>query len=519
VRQRFNSSMMHRTKQALVALALVAVAASVQAQTAADFAQRRTVLVPSGEGLLALPLDEAVYRAAQTPDLRDLRVFNSAGEALPWTRLPAPPTARPAPVVLPLVVLPAEAQPRDALLNDFRLRIEKSGPRATIELTPVPSAAVTTAAAGASPRSDTYLIDARGNKGERGELVLQFAPGAPGFAGRVELQGSEDLVEWRLIASGPLVFSQQFAEPFERNVLTLPAVPSFLRVQTSHTVNPTGPLLSGANFIGAATATAPLRSALAVTTESASVFVVELPVGLPATRLHVRAARDNVAVRARLLRHDDDPALPRARLGLQPRRAPERWQPFGVIDVFRLDRNGAMIENSPVPLPPRINALRIELLDGATFGGELPIVEVEWQPERIAFAARAPGPYTLAVGLAEAKPGPQLAPAVLPADDPAGTRLQRAQLEPLAPLIATGGGVLGSATAPASTKSASAPRLLLWALLLGAVALLAAMAWQLGRQLQRGGRAPEAQGEQSTQANAGSEHDAQAADVSDKSRR
>jgi hypothetical protein len=52
----------------------------------------------------------------------------------------------------------------------------------------------------------------------------------------------------------------------------------------------------------------------------------------------------------------------------------------------------------------------------------------------------------------------------------ADTRLQRAQLEPLAPLIATVGGVLGSATAPASTKSVSGPRLLLWVLLLGAVA-------------------------------------------------
>jgi hypothetical protein len=101
----------------------------------------------------------------------------------------------------------------------------------------------------------------------------------------------------------------------------------------------------------------------------------------------------------------------------------------------------------------------------------------------------------------------------------AGTRLQRAQLEPLAPLIATVGGVLCSATAPASTKSASAPRLLLGVLLLGAVALLGAMAWQLGRQLQRGGRAQEAQGAQSTQANEGSEHDAPVAEVADQPRR
>ncbi len=457
-----------------------------QAQAPAEFAQRRGVVV-AGEGLQALQLDEAVYRAAQTPDLRDVRLFNAAGEALPWMRLAAPPPPRPAPAALPMVTLPAEALARQDLINDFRLRIEKNGPRATIELTPVPALRTTTAAgqAAAPIRSGGVLLDLRGVRGERGHLALQFAPGAPDFAGRVDLFASEDLVDWRMVTSGPLVVSRQFNAPVERNQFSLAAAPSFLRVQPAQSPDAIGPQLAGASFTAAKGTAEPTRSSLAVTTEAPGVYLVEVPVGLPAARVVVLPQRENTAVRARVLRYEDDPALPRARLGLQPRRAPERWVPVAVINVFRLVRDGAVIETPPLPLPARTTALKIELLDGDSLGDEAPMVLAEWQPERIAFAARGPGPYILAVGLADAKPGPQLASEVLPPDDPAGARLPLARLDPLAPAIAGPTKFADPAAVATMPGKASAPRLLLWGLLLGAVVVLAAMAWQLGRQLKR----------------------------------
>ena len=48
-------------------------------------------LTTERDGLHALEIPEAVYRAAQTRSLTDMRILNARGEALPIGFLPAPP--------------------------------------------------------------------------------------------------------------------------------------------------------------------------------------------------------------------------------------------------------------------------------------------------------------------------------------------------------------------------------------------------------------------------------------------
>ena len=67
-------------------------------------------------------------------------------------------------------------------------------------------------------------------KDRKGRVVLAFAPSAADYAGRVELLGSDDLVNWRALASGPLAHERRLGDVIERNRFEVQAPPSFLRV-------------------------------------------------------------------------------------------------------------------------------------------------------------------------------------------------------------------------------------------------------------------------------------------------
>jgi hypothetical protein len=173
---------------------------------------------------------------------------------------------------------------------------------------------------------------------------------------------------------------------------------------------------------------------------------------------------------------------PRSRhRGLLPRRAPEHWVHAGTLDVFRVMRDGVEVEGEPVAFRVATDGVRIDA--PRAFTGPLPTIEAEWRPARIAFAARAPGPYRLAAGHAGAAPSPSLdLRALLPPDDAHGLKLPVARIE------ATG---VDASSAPAARSGRIAAqahwsRILLWGVLAIAVAGLAWMAWRLAAQLRAG---------------------------------
>ena len=80
--------MRRRVTKALVVASTCAVfATSAQTLGSKDFAVRLP-LSTTHDGLHVVDLPEAVYRAAQTRDLADLRIFNAGDQALPIKPLP-----------------------------------------------------------------------------------------------------------------------------------------------------------------------------------------------------------------------------------------------------------------------------------------------------------------------------------------------------------------------------------------------------------------------------------------------
>lgn len=478
-------------------LALAALCCAAAAQKPEQFALRAPVQLPAADGLHALELNEAVYRAARSPALADLRVFNAKGEALPLALLPPLPAPDPKITATPvrLVALPAAAPARDAMLQDFALRIEKDGARALIELNALGAPAPKAEGAGGYLLDQRALVENRkveNNKDLRGEIELSFASDAPDFTGRIELAGSDDLVNWRPLASGPLVSSRQFGDLFVRNRFAVNRPAAFVRVSWGGAIAPT---LASAQFIETAAPPAALpRATLAVArADAARTYLVEVPIALPIERLILRAPRDNQSVAIRLSRYDDAEVLPRVRVGAGPRRAPERWiWVVPQMTVFKLNRDGVAIENPPLPFTWRTSKLRIEVIgeagiEAGGFGDDLPIVEAEWRPARVAFAARAPGPYVVAAGLTDGVAGPTLdLRNVLAADDPSGARLVSALW------VASGGAASTEAapapmgaTLPKPIAATASSRLMLWAVLVLAVLALAYMAWRLAAQMKQ----------------------------------
>jgi hypothetical protein len=483
-----------------VALGLAQSAAArdeTKAELASAFALRVPLATARNDGLHAFDLTEAVLRAAQTADLRDMRVFNAEGDALPLAPLPLPPPTVAEPQAAPwlrLVPLPAAPQARERLLNDFALRVEKEGGRAVIELSPAeprPAPSARLAVGG-------YLIDLRPAHEQYrepvtpGVLTLRFAPDAADFAGRVQLQASDDLVDWRPLATAPLVRNSEFGDRIERGAVEIPRVPPFVRVTVAGDVMPR---LDGARFAprpAPVSAPAP-RTRLEVTRGEPAQGAVEslyvdVPVSLPLTRLWLRT-QPNQVVRVSVRYRRDAPAERRVRLGHAPHRVDSGWIPEGgTRTLFRLERAGEWIENEPFRPFMRTTQLRIDVLD-APLRQPL-IVEAEWEPRRYAFAASGSAPFTLAVGQADARAGPvfNVAP-MLAADDPSGSRLPLAQL---ALTAAVTGIEPGGAAGPAARRmqDAGTARTVLWIVLAVAVVLLGAMAWRIGAQLRRAPPSP-----------------------------
>jgi len=466
-------------KQKFAFVALIALVLAAHAETPDDFAYRAAL--QATPGLNVINLTEPVFRAAQTSDLRDLRVFNAKGESMPLARLPAA-RIEPGPAHdLKMVPLPAQAQARDKALADFKLRIERDGERSVIEVTPAPGR--TTPSESASPLEQIggYLIDLRQLRDLDGMMVLHFSADAPDFTGRIEILGSDDLYAWRPIVSGPLVRNRQLGDTIEHNRFVIHRAPPFVRIGWNGAA---APRIETAELVENGKAAPPPSIELTVTrAESGNSWFVDVPPALPIAVVRIRPALDNVSVRVRVFRHDEVGVPRTVRRGLLARRAPEHWVAEHDLDVFRLKRGEQWVESSWFTLSGPTTQLRIDAPASSGLGETLPIVEALWLPRRYLVAINEPGPYVLAVGndTSDLKPAPALdVRSVLPQDDAAASHLPVALLEEK-PFAANA----AASETQRIAREASWSRYLLWGALLAAVAALAFMAMRIATQLKR----------------------------------
>lgn len=432
---------------------------SASAATGPDhFAQRFSLALDGEAAYYSITLTPPVYMASQRSDLGDIRVFNAAGEPVPYSLAAARAATRTAPTLqavrwFPLPQAGTEASTSRAPLG---VTIAQDGSLHAAPVTP------------AREQGDGQLVDIGNITGQVDALLIHLSDAR--YQGRVSVEASDDLRTWQPVGDAQLLKASYGGHTLEQERVSLedlharylrlrwldgtPGIASIdVEVQAgeSDSTPGTGTLRQWREGLAARAGAVPGE------------YLFETGGAYPVDRLRFSLPQLNTVVHALVYSRSN---------------AQAPWREVLDATVFRL-RNGAGEQSNPpleiAPDTDREWRIAVDMGNGGLGGGAL-TVAAGWRPASLTFLARGAGPFTLAVGNA-ALEGASLNKADLQVG--ASSVEAAARLSGVIPTAAGG-------AAPA-TKDANAPRrYVLWAALLLAVTSLAAMAWCLAR---RGGQA------------------------------
>jgi hypothetical protein len=436
------------------------------AEAPGSYAAQWPLQLPAGASLARLPLSAEVLTRVQTVDLRDLRVFNAAGQPVPVALDRSSPEGEaPAPITLPALPILTESRAA-AESGGVSLRIEDGpGGNRVVRLDSAPA----DAPSGASAVLAGALIDTGEQKIALQAMELDARwPEARPFT--FHLHASGDLRNWRPLGE---VTAYRGAD----GTVTVPArltlngdtLPSrYLRITWDATAPPGAVQLNAAHLLPMPARTAPARIAVPLTLPEGAardprVLEWRLPFATPLAALDIRAEGSATLVPVRIFAR-------------QQREQP--WTPLARHVVFSLTRDGQVQRSPALELNQAAwREWRVEA-DGSSPGFTTPPQVTAWlAPLQLVFVANGAPPFTLAAGRADAPradlPLGSLIPDYRPGEQ---NRLPTASL-----------GTVSAVPAAIPAAVTEAPRDLqrwiLWAILAVGVLALGGMAWRLTRQL------------------------------------
>ncbi len=442
--------------------ALAPLVLAAQHEQPDDYAYAAPVEIGQQAPFQRIALPPAVYRKLTHADLADLRVFNAGGEVVPHAVEPrALALHTPArPLEMPLFALGTAADAGRAL----NLRIETREDGAVVSLGPETGRARGPAGA--------WLVDVSqlGQRFQALELVL--AEPERQFSGRMRVEASNDLAQWRtLVASAPLLQLQ--AENHELASLRIewPATQArYLRLTWSG-----APPAGLREHVFAAVRVEPVPAAQEAQRSWLALeppvlrevggrleYLFALPGAIPVDRVRIELPQANSVVPMELFTRS---------------RPDAQWRSLGRHNVHRLTQDGRETRNPDLMVQPAGELmLRVDARGGG-LGSGLPVVEVGWVAHTLVFAARGEPPFTLAWGRHRSESGAYPITSLVP-----GYGREDAGSLPIAEAR------LGEARLAGGEARLSAPidtrRWMLWGALLLAVALLGGMAWKLSRMIE-----------------------------------
>jgi hypothetical protein len=435
---------------------LALVAATATLSTPKDFAYRMQVTGTPDAPAYRITLPLAVYQKVVHPDLADLRVFNGNAEQVPFAiERPAAGTITSAAAALSIFALKDDS---DATLNAIRVTIE-SGQRAIN--------VQTGGQATPSGRTNSYLVDGRTLDGPVSALRLEWPQDAPDFAGRVRLEASDSLSDWRLVAGAVPIANlhSTVGRLVEQRVEFAPTRAKFWRLSWA---GPAAPFALTA-ILGepAKQSVDALHASMTVTatpakSEKAAPGEFEFDLGAtpPVDRINLELPEINTVVDVELLSRQ------------RPR---EAWHTVRRGGFYRLKGDGEELRNGPVAVTPttdRYWLIRTDPTQGG-LGTAAPRLTVEWIPHEVVFIARGAGPFYLAYGSSVAQPA-AAALTMLPKN----LAIVPASLS--SSEVSGGESLLRPLAAPFPWKTP-----LLWAVLVAGAGLLAWMAYRLSKDVSR----------------------------------
>jgi len=442
---------------------LLTVAAASAAEAPAGFQAKATIALKGDGPFYQLSLPIEAHFAAHSPDLRDLRVFNGEGEAVPFALIREQARTEQAEQRIALKWFPllaADATP--ASLGQVRIERKADGTIVSV---------VEGNAAGSAPQKlRGYLLDTGEAKGSARKLELDWDPAITGFQ-QLSVEASDDLQSWRVWERSAQLARLEFnGEHIERKQIDLPGGhAAYLRL-TWHQPAEVPALTAAVLTVGSAAARPAVfvwSEAAAPTRSDARSYEWDFPRAIAIERLKIALPQVNVLTPVEIAARDE--------------RAPRTdWRVLTRTVLYRLLIAGQEWQQQDVPLftvPVRTIRL-VPDARGGGLGSGAPMLSVGVTAQQLVFLARGSGPFTLAIGKDDAKPAGLTPATLMPGYGSTNAPpISSAELGPLSG--STPAGALGAA---AEAPTGGWQSLLLWGVLLLGVGSIGVMAVRLLRQ-------------------------------------
>jgi hypothetical protein len=349
----------------------------------AAYAWQFPITIEQSAEFVATDIPLEVYRSASDSFLRDVGVYNAAGQAVPriirqHEEKPEDVEHRLALGIVPLYGELEQSQERLRLLMESN----QSGTRLHFD-----SGALASEQPAESLQA--YIVDLRDLEDETFTyLEFEWADSEAGFIGNIFVQQSDDLSRWRSLAHGTLADLEFEGTRIERNrVETHRETGDFLRITWSDM--PEGWKLDSLTGIRRERGPDDEREWLVLTpverSEDGREFIFDIRGFPPVDRANLVLAGNNVVVRASLdFRSGPESNWRRAHQGL----------------FYNISRAGNEITSDPARLAIYRNSQwKVRIHSGRVDGNVK--LRLGWRPEQLMFLHQGEPPFTLSSGRAQ----------------------------------------------------------------------------------------------------------------------
>lgn len=362
------------------------------AATPADYAYTFPVATGAAATSSAwrVELTPEVYAWVQDDALRDIEIFNAAGQPVPLARLTAAATTTTQELEFPVPVLALPPATAAAPAGDLRLVIDRDAEGRLRRI----DAGEQTAAAPAHARD--WLLDTSGIEPAIERIQLDWTTPASGIVARFSIEAGDDLQSWRNVGNATVLALEQDGARLERRELALGRVRTkYLRLHRLDDGAELGGLRARARTLERSSAT-PARAWVRADTTAAghaqggtARFDYRLPAALPIDRARIELAGDNTLA----------PLVLSARISGSAR---ADWHELARVTAFRLHQDEDTLQNDTLDLRSagRVRELRVE---ASTPLAAAPQLTLGYAPDVFVFLAEGSGPYTLAAGSLRAR--------------------------------------------------------------------------------------------------------------------
>ncbi len=452
-----------------LAFLLLLLSGAAAADSPEDFAYSLPLRPEGTAPFYQAALPRAVYEGLGRGDAGDVRVFNGAGEVVPHAFRPRDATARQpsfSPPLFPLRGDPASRQ------GPTGVRVDTRSDGTIISIAPPLAKAAT------ANELQGYIADLSAHKSAVRAIEIERPAGAAPFVGKIKLEASDDLANWRALALDAPVLSLTAAGAGHLKRLRVEFPPQrakYLKLSWPALMPPIE--IAALKVEPGETRAEPPREwkALAAVAGEENEFVFEPGGRFPADRLRIGLPHANTVAQVEVLYRGGNVADP--------------WRALTRAVVYRLQAGDVEVMSPDIeitPTPGQALMLRVDP-QGGGIGGGVPTLEIGWIPHELVFAARGAEPFRLAYGSARVNPASLPIDRLIPGyqakpDAASSVEFRIAPARPGDPVTLAG--------AAALEQPLDAKRWALWGALVAGVFGLGAMAWRLLRQLGKPGAAP-----------------------------